>query len=260
MTGDQLSEVFGALADPTRRAILARLADGDATVGEIAAPFPRLPAGHLAPPQGAGAGGAHLSPAAGDRPPQPPRGRAASRGDGVAGGKLRLLGRELSIASNELLATLQQQGTQGADRPAPTPAHRGEPIMGTTRIMAEPGLPFIEIEREFAAPRELVYRAHVDPELLVRWLGPAKYAMRVERLEVRDGGRWRFVHVADDGGEFGFRGVFHGEPSVDGILQTWEFEGFPGHVSLELLVFDERDGRTTLQPTLSTSRSRTVTG
>lgn len=39
MTGDKLSEVFGALADPTRRAILARLADGDATVGEIAAPF-----------------------------------------------------------------------------------------------------------------------------------------------------------------------------------------------------------------------------
>lgn len=119
--------------------------------------------------------------------------------------------------------------------------------MGTTRIMAEPGLPFIDIEREFAAPRELVYRAHVDPELLVRWLGPAKYAMRVERLEVRDGGSWRFVHVADDGGEFGFRGVFHGEPSVDGILQTWEFEGFPGHVSLESLVFDERDGRTTLR-------------
>jgi uncharacterized protein YndB with AHSA1/START domain len=119
--------------------------------------------------------------------------------------------------------------------------------MGTTRITAEPGLPFIDIEREFAAPRELIYRAHVDPELLAQWLGPAKYAMRVERLEVRDGGSWRFVHVADDGGEFGFRGVFHGVPSVDGILQTWEFEGFPGHVSLERLTFDELDGRTTLR-------------
>ena len=119
--------------------------------------------------------------------------------------------------------------------------------MGTTRITAEPGMPFIDIEREFDAPRELLFRAHTDPELIAQWLGPAKYRMQVERLDVRDGGSWRFVHFDDRGNESGFRGVFHGEPSVDGILQTWEFEGFPGHVSLESLVFDERDGRTTLR-------------
>jgi uncharacterized protein YndB with AHSA1/START domain len=119
--------------------------------------------------------------------------------------------------------------------------------MGTTRITAEPGQPFIDIEREFDAPRDVLFRAHVDPELLVQWLGPANQAMRVERLEARDGGSWRFVHVNNDGTEYGFRGVFHGEPSVDGILQTWEYEGFSGHVSLESLVFDERDGRTTLR-------------
>mgnify|MGYP001569532721 CR=1 FL=1 len=71
--------------------------------------------------------------------------------------------------------------------------------------------------------------------------------MRVERLEARDGGSWRYVHRAPDGTEFGFRGVFHGEPSVEGITQTWEFEGFPGHVSLESLAFEERAGRTTLR-------------
>lgn len=119
--------------------------------------------------------------------------------------------------------------------------------MGTTRITAEPGLPFIDIEREFAAPRELLFRAHVDPELLVQWLGPAKYGMRVERLEARDGGSWRYVNIDDDGRELGFRGVFHGAPSSEGITQTWEFEGFPGHVSLERLTFDELDGRTTLR-------------
>ncbi len=119
--------------------------------------------------------------------------------------------------------------------------------MGTTRITAEPGLPFIEMEREFAAPRELLYRAHVDPELLVQWLGPAKYTLVVDRLEVRDGGSWRYVHLDDAGHEFGFRGVFHGQPSVEGITQTWEFEGFPGHVSLESLAFEEHDGRTTLR-------------
>lgn len=118
--------------------------------------------------------------------------------------------------------------------------------MGTTRIIAEPGLPFIDIEREFDAPRELLFRAHVDPELLVQWLGPAKYEMVVERMEVRDGGSWRYIHRGADGVEHGFRGVFHGSPSVEGITQTWEYEGWPGHVSLESLTFEERDGRTTL--------------
>jgi uncharacterized protein YndB with AHSA1/START domain len=119
--------------------------------------------------------------------------------------------------------------------------------MGTTKITAEPGLPFIDIEREFDAPRDLLYRAHTDPELLEQWLGPAKYRMRVERMEVRDGGSWRFVHFDDDGNEFGFRGVFHGDPSPEGILQTWEFEGFAGHVSLEHMTLDEHDGRTTVR-------------
>ena len=116
--------------------------------------------------------------------------------------------------------------------------------MGTTRITAEPGLPFIEIEREFDAPRDLVFRAHTDPELLVQWLGPRRMTMTVERLEIRDGGTWRFIHREPDGTEHGFHGVFHGTPSVDWMVQTFEYEGAPGHVSLESLTLEERDGRT----------------
>jgi uncharacterized protein YndB with AHSA1/START domain len=119
--------------------------------------------------------------------------------------------------------------------------------MGTTRITAEPGQPFIDIERDFDAPRDLLFRAHVDPELLVQWLGPAKYATTVERMEVRHGGSWRFVQRGADGAEHAFRGVFHGEPSVEGITQTWEYEGWPGYVSLEGVTFEERDGRTTVR-------------
>ncbi len=119
--------------------------------------------------------------------------------------------------------------------------------MGTTRITAEPGLPFIEMEREFEAPRDLLYRAHVDPELLVQWLGKRDHTMVVDRLDVRDGGSWRFVHRDREGNEYGFHGVFHGQPAVEGILQTWEFEGFPGHVSLESLALEELDGRTTVR-------------
>ena len=116
--------------------------------------------------------------------------------------------------------------------------------MGTTQVTAEPGVPFIDVTREFDAPRELIYRAHTDPELLAQWLGPRKYTMKIDRWDVRDGGAWRFVHRDAEGNEYGFHGVFHGTPSPDGIVQTFEFEGAPGHVSLESLKLEERNGRT----------------
>jgi uncharacterized protein YndB with AHSA1/START domain len=116
--------------------------------------------------------------------------------------------------------------------------------MATMKVTAEPGTPYIDTAREFAAPRELIYRAHTEPGLLSQWLGPRKYAMKVERWDPRDGGAWRFTHSDDAGNEFGFHGVFHGTPSPDGIVQTFEFEGAPGHVSLESLTLQERNGRT----------------
>jgi uncharacterized protein YndB with AHSA1/START domain len=116
--------------------------------------------------------------------------------------------------------------------------------MGTTKITADPGVPFIDFVREFDAPRDLVFRAHTDPDLLVQWLGPAKYRMTVERLDVRDGGTWRYTHSGDDGAEYGFHGVFHGTPSPDSMVQTFEFEGAPGHVSLDSLTLEEKNGRT----------------
>lgn len=119
--------------------------------------------------------------------------------------------------------------------------------MGTTRITAEPGLPFIDIEREFAAPAALLFRAHTEPDLLARWLGPHRYEMIVDRYDVRDGGSYRYVHRGEDGTEHGFRGVFHGPQTVEGMLQTFEYEGAPGHVSLESLRFDEQAGRTTIR-------------
>jgi uncharacterized protein YndB with AHSA1/START domain len=117
-----------------------------------------------------------------------------------------------------------------------------------TQIIAEPGLPQIVITREFNAPRELVYRAHTDPALLVQWLGPRDLTMTVDRIDVRDGGTWRYIHRDADGNESAFHGVFHGTPSPEhGIVQTFEFEGAPGHVSLETLTFEEREGKTLLR-------------
>ena len=113
-----------------------------------------------------------------------------------------------------------------------------------TTVTAPEGLPFTEIVREFDAPRELVYRAHTDPELLVQWLGPRRMTMTVERYEVRDGGSWRYIHRDPEGNDYGFHGVFHGEPTLDGIVQTFEFEGAPGHVSLDRLTLEELGERT----------------
>ncbi|MEP6639586.1 MAG: SRPBCC family protein [Chloroflexota bacterium] len=118
--------------------------------------------------------------------------------------------------------------------------------MSTTQVTAEPGTPYIDITREFDAPRDLLFRAHTDPELLVQWLGPNRLTMIIDRYDVRDGGKWRYIHRDEDGTEYGFHGVFHGTPSPDGMIQTFEFEGAPGHVSLDSITFEERDGCTVL--------------
>ena len=116
--------------------------------------------------------------------------------------------------------------------------------MAKTHFNAPPGVPFIEVVREFDAPRDLIFRAHVDPQLLVQWLGPRQYTMVVERWDIRDGGGWRYIHRDADGNEWGFHGVFHGPASPDRWVQTFEFEGAPGHVSLGTLTLEEVGGRT----------------
>jgi uncharacterized protein YndB with AHSA1/START domain len=116
--------------------------------------------------------------------------------------------------------------------------------MGNTQITAEPGQAQIIITREFDAPRDLVFRAHTDPDLLVQWLGPRDLKMTIDVFDVRDGGRWRYVSTDAEGNEYGFHGVFHGTPTPDHTVQTFEFEGMPGHVALESLTLEERDGKT----------------
>lgn len=119
--------------------------------------------------------------------------------------------------------------------------------MSEMKVTAEPGVPQILTEREFDAPRDLLYRAFTEPDLLTQWLGPRQYTMKVDRYDLRDGGTYRYLHVSDDGGEHGFHGVFHGEPSLDGIVQTFEYEGVPGHVSMDTVTFEDRGGKTVIR-------------
>jgi uncharacterized protein YndB with AHSA1/START domain len=126
--------------------------------------------------------------------------------------------------------------------------------MATTEISAPVGLPFIDMRREFDAPAELLFRAYSEPELLKQWLGPRKYEMVVDEYDLRDGGRYRYIHRGADGDEHAFHGVFHGPQTIDGMVQTFEYEGAPGHVSLDRLTF-ERHGSKTVARTHSTFES-----
>jgi uncharacterized protein YndB with AHSA1/START domain len=117
--------------------------------------------------------------------------------------------------------------------------------MATTQITAEPAVPQLVVTSEFAAPRDLLFRAYTDPELLVQWLEPRGLTLIVDYLAPRHGGPWRYTGSDADGNKYFFHGVFHGTPSPDGIVQTVEFDGMPGHVCLETVTFTER-GNTTL--------------
>jgi uncharacterized protein YndB with AHSA1/START domain len=118
--------------------------------------------------------------------------------------------------------------------------------MTTTHFIAEPRVPQVLITKEFDAPPELLFRAHTDPDLLVQWFAPRQLTMTVDRFDLHDGGTWRYRHWEDDGTDYAFHGVFHGEPSLDGIVATFEFEGMPGHVSMWTVTFEEHEGKTLL--------------
>ncbi len=116
-----------------------------------------------------------------------------------------------------------------------------------TQITAEPRKQEICITREFDAPRELVFKAHTDPELYVQWLGPRELRMTIETFEPRNGGRWRYIHEDQAGNKYAFHGVNHEVLAPERIIGTFEFEGLPekGHVALGTVKFEALPGNRT---------------
>jgi uncharacterized protein YndB with AHSA1/START domain len=118
-----------------------------------------------------------------------------------------------------------------------------------TEIIVAPDVPLVKIIREFDAPVQKVFRAHTDPELLARWLGPHGQHTRVEQFDCRTGGSYRYVMGSAEG-EFGFYGCFHEIRPDELIVQTFTFEGMPDGVALEKMVFEDLgDGRSRLTST-----------
>ena len=97
----------------------------------------------------------------------------------------------------------------------------------------------IRIEREFDAPRDRVFAVYTDPELIPEWWGPRSTTAVVDRMDVRSGGDWRFVVRDADGSETAFRGTYREVAPPERIVQTFEWEGMPGHVSVETAEFED---------------------
>jgi uncharacterized protein YndB with AHSA1/START domain len=108
----------------------------------------------------------------------------------------------------------------------------------------------ILITREFDAPKHLVYKAWTTPELVKRWWNAKRGEVTLAEIDLRAGGKWRYVMVTDDGSEVGFHGEYREIVPNERIVSTEVYEGVPeehqGEGTLNTATFTEVDGRTTL--------------
>ncbi|MES2277813.1 MAG: SRPBCC family protein [Bacteroidota bacterium] len=109
-----------------------------------------------------------------------------------------------------------------------------------TTITAEPGKQELFITREFEAPREMVFKAFTDPNIVIKWLGPREITTVIEHFNAVSGGSYRYIGSDCNNNSFGFHGVYHEVTVPERIIQTFEFEGLPerGHVALETARFE----------------------
>jgi uncharacterized protein YndB with AHSA1/START domain len=107
----------------------------------------------------------------------------------------------------------------------------------------------ILITREFDAPRHLVYRAWTTPELVRRWWAGKRGEVTLAEIDLRVGGLWRYVMIANEGQEVAFHGEFREIVPEERIASTEVYEGMPPGdtpVPITTVTFTEVDGRTTL--------------
>jgi uncharacterized protein YndB with AHSA1/START domain len=118
--------------------------------------------------------------------------------------------------------------------------------MNKTIVIAEPGKQELTITRTFDAPRELVFKACTDPNLIPQWWGPRYLTTTIDKMDAKPGGSWRFVQRDAEGHEFAFHGVYHEVRRPERTVETFEFEGVAGHVVLESANLEDLGGKTRL--------------
>ena len=102
------------------------------------------------------------------------------------------------------------------------------------------------ITRQFDAPRHLVYRAWTTPDLIRRWWAGDRGEVTSAEVDLRPGGRWRYVMTANGGFEVAFHGEYREIVPDERIVCTEVFEGMPDAAAVSTATFAEQDGRTTL--------------
>jgi uncharacterized protein YndB with AHSA1/START domain len=107
-----------------------------------------------------------------------------------------------------------------------------------TTIVAEPGKQEITVSREFDASLDLLFRAHISPELFVRWYGCRGMTTTVRSFDARSGGSYEYGQRMPGSPDFTVRGVFHDVTEPVRIVRTVELLANPGRVSLETLHFE----------------------
>jgi uncharacterized protein YndB with AHSA1/START domain/DNA-binding transcriptional ArsR family regulator len=231
-----LDRTFQALSDPTRRAILERLGEGSATISELAEPFGISLTGMKKHVQ-------VLEDAELVTTTKIGRARTCS------------LGPKRLEDATEWIESYRRAVDARLDRfEEVLERKKKERLMaqqetGSTTVTT-PSDREIVSERVFNAPRQLVFEALTDPELIPEWWGTRRTTTIVDQMDVRVGGGWRFVQRDADGNEDGFRGTYREVTPPERVVQTFEWEGMPGHVIIETVEFEDLgDGRTKLRNT-----------
>lgn len=223
----QLDRVFAALADPTRRAILARLAQGEATVNELVAPFDlRQPtiSKHLKVLEGAG---------------------LVTRGRQAQFRPVRLNPAPLAGASHWFgdyrrfwEESLDQLGDYARK------LHQKESVMNVRESVAEREL---VVTRDFDVPARFLYEAYSKPEHLKRWFGPKGYPLTMCEVDFRTGGRFRFAMTGPDGNEnTPFGGEYLEIVPNRKIVFDNSFEEPHPRKMIMTITFEEKGGKTKL--------------
>lgn len=118
--------------------------------------------------------------------------------------------------------------------------------MNALQLTVPPGTQSISWTREIDAPRDVVFAVMTDGDLIAQWYGPSNLTTTVVTHEPRTGGSWHYVQQDPEGNSYGFRGVFHDVVPGERVVQTFEFDGMPGHVTLDSLTLQDADGGRTL--------------
>jgi len=118
-----------------------------------------------------------------------------------------------------------------------------------TAVVTLPTDTQIQVTRDFAAPKHLVYKAWTTPELIKRWWHAKRGEATIAEVDLRVGGKWRWVMVTNNGLEVAFHGEYREVVPNERLVYTEVFEGIPGgdaYPAEITITFAESDGRTTL--------------